>query len=112
QVQRDHAMAEAKKQFKERDAERSKALAMAQQRIGELDAERARLQADRANVAHDLSAAQDRLNSRTTNLSQLSQELEKNRDLLRHSDSNQVALQARIQSLEKDLAQANVGAGK
>lgn len=112
EVQRDHAMAEAKKQFKERDAERNRALAMAQQRIGELDAERARLQADRGSVAHDLAAAQDRLNSRSTNLAQLQQELEKNRDLLRHSDSNQVALQTRIQSLEKDLAQANVGAGK
>jgi murein DD-endopeptidase MepM/ murein hydrolase activator NlpD len=110
--ERDHAVADAKRQFKQRDAERAKALADAQQQIGQLDAERAQLQADRAGVEHKFQSAQERLNSRSTNLTQLSQELEKNRDLLRHSDSNQVALQTRIQALEKELAQANLGAGK
>jgi murein DD-endopeptidase MepM/ murein hydrolase activator NlpD len=110
--QRDQAMADAKKQFKQRDAERAKALAEAQHRIGELDSERSRLQADRADVQRKLSTAQDRLNSRSTSLTELSRELERNRDLLRHSDSNQVALQTRIQGLEKDLAQSNLGTGK
>ena len=110
--ERDRAVADARKQFKRRDAERAKELADAQQRIGVLDGERARLQADRADIERKLASAQDRLNSRSSNLTQLSTELEKNRDLLRHSDSNQVALQARIQALEKDLAQANLGAGK
>ncbi len=110
--ERDRAVADARKQFKQRDAERAKELADAQQRIGVLDGERARLQADRADIERKLASAQDRLNSRSSNLTQLSTELEKNRDLLRHSDSNQVALQARIQALEKDLAQANLGAGK
>jgi murein DD-endopeptidase MepM/ murein hydrolase activator NlpD len=110
--ERDHAVADARKQFKQRDAERAKALADAQRRIGELDSERTQLQANRADIEHKLASLQGQLNSRSGNLTQLSQELEKNRDLLRHSDSNQVALQTRIQGLEKDLAQVNLGAGK
>ncbi len=110
--ERDHAVADARKQFKQRDAERAKALADAQRQIGELDNERSRLQVDRADIQHKLASLQGQLNSRSGNLAQLTQELEKNRDLLRHSDSNQVALQTRIQGLEKDLAQADLGAGK
>lgn len=110
--ERDHAVADARKQFKQRDAERAKALADAQRRVGDLDNERTQLQAARADVEHKLANLQGQLNSRTGSLTQLSLELEKSRDLLRHSDSNQVALQTRIQGLEKDLAQANFGAGK
>lgn len=95
QTERDHAVADARQQFKARDAARAKALADAQQRIGALDSERAQLEADRADIQHKLAAAQ-----------------QKDLELLRHSDSNQVALQTRIQSLEKDLAQANLGSGK
>ncbi len=110
--ERDHAVADARKQFRQRDVERAKALADAQRRIGDLDNERTQLQAARADVEHKLASLQNQLNSRTGSLTQLSSELEKSRDLLRHSDSNQVALQTRIQGLEKDLAQANLGAGK
>lgn len=112
QSERDHAVADARKQFKQRDAERAKQLADAQHRVGELDAERTQLQTERAEIERRLASAQDKLNSRSGNLNQLTQELAKNQDLLRHSDANQVALQARIQGLEKDLAQANLGAGK
>lgn len=109
---RSKALAEANQEFNRRDAARLKALAEAQQRIGELDNERTRLQSDRTEIEHKLGSAQDKLNSKSTNLVQLSKELDKNRDLLRHSDSNQVALQTRIQSLEKDLAMANLNTDK
>jgi murein DD-endopeptidase MepM/ murein hydrolase activator NlpD len=105
-------LADARKQLNQRDAQRAKALAQAQQRIEQLDSERAKLQADRADIERELASTQDRLNSRSNNLTQLSADLERNRELLRHSDSNQVALQTRIQELEKDLAQTNLGAGK
>lgn len=95
QTERDHAVADARQQFKARDAARAKALADAQQRIGALDKERTQLEADRAEIQRKLASSQ-----------------QKDRELLRHSDSNQVALQTRIQSLEKDLAQANLGTGK
>jgi murein DD-endopeptidase MepM/ murein hydrolase activator NlpD len=105
-------LADARKQLNQRDAQRSKALAQAQRRIDQLDSERTQLETDRASIERELASTQDRLNSRSNNLTQLSAELERNRELLRHSDSNQVALQTRIQGLEKDLAQANLGAGK
>ncbi|HEX4111289.1 MAG TPA: peptidoglycan DD-metalloendopeptidase family protein [Stellaceae bacterium] len=106
--QRDQAVAEAAKQFKQRDAARSKALADAQQEIAQLDAARAKLQTDRGDIEEKLAGAHDKLNAKSSNLVALSKELDKKSDLLRHSDSNQVALQTRIQALEKELADANL----
>ena len=96
QTERDRAVSDVRQQFKALDAERAKALAEAQARIGALDAERAQLESDRADIQRELVSAQ-----------------QKDVELQRHSDSSQVALQARIQSLEQDLAHANnLGTGK
>jgi murein DD-endopeptidase MepM/ murein hydrolase activator NlpD len=106
--QRDQAVAEAAKQFKQRDVSRTKALADAQDEITKLDSARAKLQADRSDIEQKLASAHDKLNTKSSNLVALSKELDKKSDLLRHSDSNQVALQTRIQALEKELADSNL----
>ena len=95
QTERDLAVTDAHQQFKALDAAHAKALADAKQRIDALDAERTQLEADRAEIQRKLATAQ-----------------QKDQELQRHSDSNQVAMEARIQSLEQDLAQANLGAGR
>jgi murein DD-endopeptidase MepM/ murein hydrolase activator NlpD len=110
--QRDQAVAEAGKQFKQRDTVRTKALSDAQQEIGKLDAERAKLQADRSDIEQKLAVARDKLNAKSSNLVALSKDLDKKSDLLRHSDSNQVALQLQIQALEQELAQSNLHTDK
>jgi murein DD-endopeptidase MepM/ murein hydrolase activator NlpD len=90
------------------DTQRTQALAEAQRRIVALDVERTRLASDRQDIQEKLAMAQDGLATKSSNVAQLAKALTKSRDLLRHSDSNQVALQTRIAMLEKDLAQANL----
>lgn len=112
QSERDGALADAREQLNQLDSERSKALSEAQRRISLLDTERTHLQSDRTDVERKLANAQEKLTTKTSSLSAIAKELDRDRDLLRHSDSNQVALQTRIQALEKELAQANLHTDK
>jgi murein DD-endopeptidase MepM/ murein hydrolase activator NlpD len=100
--------ADAQRRIDVLEEERTHALADAQRRIEQLDAERTRLTADRTDVEHRLANAEANLNAKSTNFAQLSKELDHDRDLLRHSDSNQATLQSRVQVLEQQLAKANL----
>ncbi|MGH7073525.1 MAG: peptidoglycan DD-metalloendopeptidase family protein [Stellaceae bacterium] len=94
------------------NAQQAVALERAEQQIAALNNERDHLVKDRDNVKQSLATAQENLNSKGANVTALTTELAKNRNLLRHSDSNQVALQVHIQVLEKALADVKLAAGQ
>jgi murein DD-endopeptidase MepM/ murein hydrolase activator NlpD len=110
--ERNHALADAQKRIDEADTEHNRALADAQKRIDQLDHERARLQSDHSDIAHRLANTEDKLNAKATNATELAKELDEDRDLLRHSDSNQATLMARIQTLETELEKVNTGSAR
>lgn len=109
EVAHQQTLADLHKRIGDLNARRARASADAQQRIAQLDSQRTGLLANRAQIEHKLMLAQKQLDSRTADMASLTKELERNRNRLRHSDSNQVALQTQIQMLEKDLAKANLG---
>jgi murein DD-endopeptidase MepM/ murein hydrolase activator NlpD len=112
QAEHERDVAELQQRTAANRARQDAALATAQQQIATLDGERKDLTADRGSIERKLEQAQQTLSAKSSSVAALSKELAKDRDLLRHSDSNQVALQTRIQMLEKELAQANLATGQ